>query len=125
MALDLAQVLEKTRKLKRKLCAPPYNFDTDFVFSGDFLDPDHILRLREKVLEARDVPGVSLCLLEIDHVVDALKAGPERPSDVELCRRYVTKEIDSRTVRHITGWSPVELYNKCVEYGLEAPSFSD
>jgi hypothetical protein len=125
MSFDLAEVLEKTRKLKRKLCEPPYSFDTDLVFSGDFLDPGHIEALRRKVSDLTNVPGRSHCLSEMDSVIEGLKANPARPSDEELCRRYCEDEIEARTVRHITGWSPVELYNKCLQFGYKAPAFGD
>lgn len=125
MTLDLAEVLEKTRKLKRKLCEPPYSLDTDVVFSGDFLDPDHIGALRQKVSGLTNVAGVTQCLVEMDCIIEGLKAGPERPSDKELCRRYVENEVEARTVRHISGWLPVELYNKCLEFGYQAPAFGD
>jgi hypothetical protein len=126
MAFDLAEVLEKTRKLKRKLCDPPYNISTDVVFSGDFLDPDHMEGLRQKVSSVTiEGSGLANCLCEMDQIIEGLRAGLERPSDCELCRRYADKKIEARTVQHITGWSPVELYNKCIEYGYQAPSFGD
>lgn len=126
MAFDLAEVLEKTRKLKRRLCDPPYSLGTEVVFSENFLDPDHMEGLRQRVSAfSTKVPGVVQCLGDMDHIIEGLKAGLERPSDNELCRRYAESEVEARTVRHITGWSPVELYNKCLEFGYKAPEFGD
>jgi hypothetical protein len=126
MKFDLAEVLEKTRKMKRKLCEPPFSLDTDLVFAGQFLDADHMEALRHRVQGLfKDVVGVGQCLKEMDYIIEGLKAGPERPSDHELCRRYVDNEVEARTVGHITGWSPVELYNKCLEHGYQAPAFGD
>ena len=125
LAFDLAEVLEKTRKLKRKLCDPPFNLSTDVVFSGGFLDPDHMESLRDQVSSSNCDANLAQCLCEMDQIIEGLRAGLDRPSDCELCRRYAEKQIEARTVQHITGWTPIELYNKCIEYGYEAPSFGD
>lgn len=126
LAFDLAEVLEKTRKLKRKLCDPPFNLSTDTVFSGGFLDPDHMEALRHQITAGSpDEAGLSQCLFEMDQIIEGLRAGLDRPSDGDLCRRYAEGKIEARTVQHITGWTPVELYNKCAEYGYQAPDFGD
>lgn len=118
-------IRSKTLKYRARSSGAIYDLDSDFVFSGDLLDPDHIEKLREQVSAIRNVAGVAQCLLDMDRIIECLRLGTERPSDKDLCRRYADREIDVRTVIHITGWSPVELYNKCVEFGYEAPSFGE
>lgn len=51
-------------------------------------------------------------------VRDALAAGPHRPSEEEVVRRYVAGEIGDRTARYVLGIDAWELIEACQRYGL-------
>jgi hypothetical protein len=120
--VDLADVIENTRRIKRRLCIGPLKEDPDRVFHGEFLDIAALESLKATLLSASSEPNERQeCVRELQHIIDALKNGPPRPSDRELCERFVGGEIDLRTVVQITTWSPVELYDACAGFDLKVP----
>lgn len=122
VSLDLADVIERTRLIKRKLCQPPLSLEPDFVFSGDFINLDHMIELKQRVDERSD-PSFPEVITELNAIIAAISAGPDRPNDFELCSRYSQGTVDARTVIHITGWSVVDLYDQCETFGFTVPDF--
>jgi hypothetical protein len=119
---DLADVIESIRRVKRRLCIGPLKESPDRVFQGDFLDIAALESLKETLLSSASEPTERQeCVLELQHIIDALRHGPPRPSDRELCERFVSGRIDLRTVVQITTWSPVELYDTCASFNLNVP----
>lgn len=121
LLVDLADVIEETRKLKRRLCAADIGLTTEDVFGKPFLDYDHLIDLRNKLqkyLSAKPDHEGSELLSCMDKLADKLSGNLVRPSDDELCGRFSSGSIDARTVLDITGWSVDELYDNCERRGL-------
>jgi len=51
-------------------------------------------------------------------VHDALVAGPRRPSEAEIIRRYVAGEIGDRTAQYVLGIDSWGLIGACQRHGL-------
>lgn len=125
--VDLADVIEETRKFKRKLCTADIGFTHDEVFDRPFLDHEHLIELREKLGEClknrSNADPLSTSLLScVDRIIDAVARDPRTPSEDELCRRFSSGDLDARTVMHITKWSMDDLYDNCASRGLP-PAF--
>lgn len=124
MAVDLAEIVERTRKLKRRLALGPLGYGADEVFREPFLDLPHLIELRTKVAgdaacrKAKMRAEAKDCLRDLDAIIAAMNDSPPRPPDDELCRRFSGGTIDVRTVMHITGWSLEELYDECSRHGF-------
>ncbi|MNU49303.1 hypothetical protein D3C71_382420 [compost metagenome] len=121
--MDLADVIEETRKLKRRLCSADIGLTTEDVFGKPFLDYDHLIDLRNKLQQyvsacARSDHEARELLSCMDKLADKLSGNLVRPSDDELCGRFSSGSIDARTVLDITGWSVDELYDNCERRGL-------
>jgi hypothetical protein len=116
--VDLADVIEETRKLKRRLCSADVGLTPEDVFEKPFLDLDHLIdlrnRLRKYVAASSEGDDEAHALLAcMDKLADELSGDLPRPSDDDLCRRFSSGSIDARTVIDITGWSVDELYDNC------------
>jgi hypothetical protein len=121
--VDLADAIEETRKLKRRLCSAECGFTPEDVFRKPFLDLGHLRNLRDRLQNYVKTNCVSdaepdelLCCM--DRLVENLSADLARPSDDALCNRYSSGGLDARTVLDITGWSVDELYDNCERRGL-------
>ncbi len=124
-AIDLADVIENTRRLKMRLCLGPLKQSPDRVYQGEFIDLTALEDLKAALL---DCPEASTepeerreCIGELQAIIDAVREDPRRPTDRELCTRFVEGRIDARTVIHITTWTPVELYDACSGFDLRVP----
>jgi hypothetical protein len=122
-AVDLADVVERTRDLKRRLASGRLAFNPDELFKEPFVHAPHLMKIRDKLddiiasqpdqrAEALDCRGL------LDAILAALESGPPCPTEDELCRRFSKREIDARTVLQITGWTLEELYDACSRRGL-------
>jgi hypothetical protein len=121
--VDLADVIEETRRLKRRLCSADVGLTAEYVFRKPFLDFDHLIDLRDKLqkyvrADARPDCEARELLACMDRLAEKLSGDLVRPSDDELCGRFSTGSIDARTVLDITGWSVDELYDNCERRGL-------
>ena len=58
-------------------------------------------------------------------VRDALAAGPRRPSEEEVVRRYVAGEIGDRTARYVLGVDAWGLIDACHRHGLPPIQIGD
>lgn len=120
---DLADVIENTRSVKRRLCVGPLNYSPDRVFQGEFLDIPALETLRDELQQSEEnspEPGECReCAVQLQTIIDTLRANPVRPTDRDLCERFVGGKIDARTALQITGWTPVELYDACAAFGLD------
>lgn len=54
----------------------------------------------------------------MDKLAEKLSSDLIRPTDDDLCARFVSGAIDARTVLDITGWSVDDLYDNCQSRGL-------
>jgi hypothetical protein len=122
--VDLADVIERTRELKRRLAGGCLALDPDDVFREPFLHLPHLKQLRDCIAKASSDGDPSLvaeaeeCSRCLDVIIEALENGAECPPEDDLCSRFSRNEIDARTVMQITGWSPEELYDACSRRGL-------
>lgn len=124
MKVDLADVIERTRELKRRLAGGCLALDPDDVFREPFLHLPHLKQLRECIDRALSDEEPSRraeaeeCARCLDVIIRAIESGAKCPPEDELCLRFSRNEIDARTVMQITGWSPEELYDACSRRGL-------
>ncbi len=121
--MDLADVIEETRKLKRRLCSADVGFTAEDVFRKPFLEFDHLIDLRNRLQKyvsasARPISEAKELLACMDKLAEKLSGDLVRPSDDDLCARFSSGSIDARTVLDITGWSVDELYDNCERRGL-------
>jgi hypothetical protein len=121
--VDLADVIEETRKLKRRLCSAGVGLTPEDVFEKPFLDLDHLIDLRNRlrkyvVASSKSDDEAHTLLACMDKLADELSGDLPRPSDDDLCSRFSSGSIDARTVLDITGWSVDELYDNCQRRGL-------
>ncbi len=127
MALDLADVIERTRRLKRTLSQPPFGLPVSVVYrNSDLIDLDNLeelLKLLIKIEEQRHFAKAEVT--ELQMLIVELGKGVPRPDDRELCRRYAAGLIDARTVCHITKWTMIDLYDQCVACGFSVPDFGN
>lgn len=117
----MAEVIEETRRLKRALCSREAGLTPDEVFAGDFLDREHLYRLKEKLAQTMKSglqPLAEPLIDEIERLGSLLALPLVKPTEEDLCRRFSTGRIDARTVIHITGWSVDELYDACGRFGV-------
>jgi hypothetical protein len=122
--VDLADVVERTRDLKRRLAAGGLPFSAEELFKEPFVHKPHLMEIRDRLEEiAASLPdggGTEAldCRKRLDAILEALEAGPPCPPEDELCCRFSRNEIDARTVLQITGWSLEDLYDACNRRGL-------
>lgn len=123
--VDLADVIEETRVLKRRLCLGRLELPPNEVFKQPFVHMEHFQEMRvtleRMVAEGKDgsVSEASECLDHLARIVEALSGRLERPTDEELCRRFAGGRLDVRTVLDITGWTTDELYDACSSRGVK------
>lgn len=125
VGIDLADVIERTRKVKRRLCMGPLNLSSDSVFKGEFLDVAALEELKDTIVQdeehSPEPDEVRECAGQLEEIIRVLKDGPPRPSDRDLCERFVKGKIDARTVIQITSWTEIELYDTCTGFGFIVP----
>lgn len=126
--MDLADIIEETRLLKRRLCMGSLELPPNRVFKEPFIDMGHFLELKgtlEDIIskgEADHTSEAAECLEQLGRIVDALSGQLARPPNDDLCRRFTQGLLDARTVMDITGWSADELYDECKACGLALPA---
>lgn len=120
-SVDIADAIEETRRLKRALCSEALGLTPDDVFEGEFLDREHLARLRRRLGVRLRMAGHTRgeeIMEALKRLEDVLSQKLPMPSEDDLCRRYSDGKLDARTVIHITGWSVDELYEACCRMGL-------
>lgn len=122
--MDLADVVERTRDLKRRLAAGGLPFSPEELFREPFVHAPHLVEIRARLddmiasLPEERCSEALECRKSADDILAALEAGPPCPPEDELCCRFSRNEIDARTVLQITGWSLEDLYDACSRRGL-------
>lgn len=123
--MDLAEVVERTREVKRRLASGRLPFSPEEVFREPFMHLPHLVEMRcrldelirngspEWLEEAID------CRKGLDQIIAAMKADLASPGEEELLRRFSEGRIDARTVLQLTGWSLEEMYDACSRHGLQ------
>lgn len=120
--MDIADAIEETRRLKRRLCAANVGLTPEDVFRDTFPDAEHLKFLKSRIEErmAADTdPSLREMAMQIERLQILVYEDLPRPSDDDLCVRFSNGDLDARTVIDITGWSPDELYDRCAALGIQ------
>lgn len=123
--MDLADVVERTRELKRRLASGRLPFSPEEVFREPFIHQPHLVEMRcrldELIREAQSewLDEAVDCRQGLDEIIAAIEADPAPPPEADLLRRFSERKIDARTVIQLTGWSLEEMYDACSRHGLQ------
>jgi hypothetical protein len=121
--VDLADAIEESRKLSRRLCVADYGLSPDEVYSKPLLDVNHLLDLKRRLESVacktdQDRANLTEIIFNISSLSKEISSELLRPTDDELCKRFTDGTLDARTVMEITGWSVDELDDNCQSRGL-------
>jgi len=119
---DVVQMLRMLRMLNWSVALSQLNVKNAFLWHEDLEQFAHVIeQLRTAAREHDDAEtraflAAAARLYAVVHA--ALVAGPRRPPEAEIVRRYVGGEIGDRTARYVLGVDAWGLIDACQRHGL-------